>query len=91
VLYGATFQVATPQAATITGVALIRLGATTHAFDENQRFQRLPFTKNATGVAVQTPSSSNRNRTPPGHYMLFILTGTNDTQVPSVAKIIRIS
>ena len=91
VAYGATFQVATPQAAAITGVTLIRLGAVTHAFDENQRFRRLPFTKNSTGVAVQTPSSSNRNRTPPGHYMLFILTGATGATVPSVAKIIRIS
>jgi hypothetical protein len=87
--YGTTFQINTPQVATVTRVTLIRLGAVTHAFDENQRFQKLAFTKNATGVAVQTPAS--RNRTPPGHYMLFILTGsTNSSLVPSVAKIIRI-
>lgn len=84
--YGSQFRVLTPQAAAITRVSLIRLGAPTHAFDENQRFQRLSFTADATGLTVRTPTSANR--TPPGHYMLFILNGSN---VPSVARIIQIS
>ena len=86
VSYGSQFRVLTPQAGAITQVSLIRLGAATHAFDENQRFQRLSFTADASGLTVTTPGS--RNRTPPGHYMLFILNG-ND--VPSVARIIQIS
>jgi hypothetical protein len=85
VAYGASFRVLTPDAAAITHVSFIRLGSTTHAFDENQRFQRLAFTADGTGLTVTAPSSSNR--APPGHYMLFILNG-ND--VPSVAKIIQI-
>jgi hypothetical protein len=83
--YGDQFRVVTPQAAGITKVSFIRLGAVTHAFDENQRFQRLSFTADATGLSVMAPTSANR--TPPGHYMVFILNG-ND--VPSVAKIVRI-
>ena len=67
----------------LKGVRVVDL---THAFDENQRFQRLSFTADASGLTVTTPAS--RNRTPPGHYMLFILNG-ND--VPSVARIILIS
>jgi hypothetical protein len=86
VAYGSQFRVLTSQADAITRVTLIRLGAATHAFDENQRFQSLAFTADATGLTVTTPGS--RNRTPPGHYMLFIL---NDNDVPSVARIIRIS
>jgi hypothetical protein len=86
VAYSSQFRVLTPQAAAITRVSLIRLGAATHAFDANQRFQRLSFTADATGLTVTTPGS--RNRTPPGHYMLFILNGNG---VPSVARIIRIS
>jgi WD40 repeat protein len=86
VAYGSQFRVLTPQAGAITRVSLIRLGAATHAFDENQRFQWLPFTTDATGLTVTTPGS--RNRTPPGHYMLFVLNGNG---VPSVARIIRIS
>jgi hypothetical protein len=83
--YGASFRILTPDAAAITHVSFIRLAAVTHAFDENQRFQRLSFTADATGLTVTAPSSSNR--APPGHYMVFILNG-ND--VPSVAKIVQI-
>ena len=83
--YGEQFRIVTPQAAGIRKVSLIRLGAVTHAFDENQRFQRLSFTADPTGLTVTAASSSNR--TPPGHYMVFIL---NDNDVPSVAKILRI-
>ncbi|MFL5495154.1 MAG: galactose oxidase-like domain-containing protein [Gemmatimonadales bacterium] len=84
--YGGKLRIETPGAAAISHVSLIRLGAVTHAFDQNQRFQRLQFTADATGLTVTAPSS--RNRAPPGHYMLFILDG-ND--VPSVGTIIRIS
>jgi hypothetical protein len=84
--YDSQFRVLTPQAGAITRVSLIRLGAATHAFDENQRFQWLSFTADGTGLTVTAPGS--RNRTPPGHYLLLILNG-ND--VPSVARIIRIS
>jgi Domain of unknown function (DUF1929) len=83
--YGQQFRVTTPNPAAITHVSFIRLGAVTHAFDENQRFMRLAFTKDATGLTVTAPGSSNR--APPGHYMLFVLDG-ND--VPSIAKIVRI-
>jgi hypothetical protein len=86
VAYGARFRVLTAQASAIRKVSLIRLGAVTHAFDENQRFQRLSYTADATGLSVTAPGS--RNRTPPGHYMIFILNGSD---VPSVGKIIRIN
>lgn len=82
--YGSTFGVATPDAADITGVSLIRLGSVTHAFDMNQRFQRLGFTRTAEGLTIAAPASAER--TPPGHYMLFLLNGSG---VPSVAKIVR--
>lgn len=83
--YGIPFNVTTPDAAGIAKVSLIRLGSTTHAFDMNQRFQRLSFTRGTGALTIAAPTSSNR--TPPGHYMLFILDG-ND--VPSVAKIVRV-
>ena len=83
--YGEQFRILTPDAAEITRVSLIRLGAPTHAFDENQRFQWLSFTADADGLTVTAPTSSNR--APPGHYMVFIL---NDGDVPSVASIVRI-
>jgi hypothetical protein len=85
VAYGSQFRIETPDAPAITHVSLIRLGAVTHAFDENQRFQRLTFTADASGLTVTAPTSSNR--APPGHYMVFILNGAD---VPSVAKIVRL-
>jgi hypothetical protein len=81
--YGTSFSVLTPQAAEIVKVSLIRLGSTTHAFDMNQRFQRLSFTRLADGLSVSV--ASDPNRTPPGHYMLFVLNGNG---VPSVGRII---
>jgi hypothetical protein len=83
--YGATFRLETAQADEIVKVSFIRLGAATHAFDENQRLQWLNFTNDATGLTVTAPSSSNR--APPGHYMVFIL---NADDVPSVARIVRL-
>jgi hypothetical protein len=85
VRYGTSFSVGTAQAQSISRVSLIRLGSTTHAFDMNQRFQRLSFTRQSGALTVTAPT--NRNRTPPGHYMLFILNGDG---VPSVARIVRV-
>ncbi|HEY5940684.1 MAG TPA: galactose oxidase-like domain-containing protein, partial [Gemmatimonadales bacterium] len=85
VRYNNAFKVITPDAAIITKVSLIRLGSVTHGFDMNQRFQSVPFTRDATGLTMTV--STGRKRTPPGHYMLF---GLNDAGVPSVAKIIQI-
>jgi hypothetical protein len=88
--YGATITVTTPQAATVTRVTLIRLGAVTHAFDQNQRFQALTIvSRTSSALTVRAPSLPNEM--PPGHYMLFILTGPAGSDVPSVAKIIKIS
>lgn len=83
--YGTSFDVTTSQAASIAKVSLIRLGSVTHSFNMNQRFQRLPFVRGTDKLTISAPT--NRKRTPPGHYMLFILDGTG---VPSVAKILQV-
>jgi hypothetical protein len=83
--YGQSFSLGTAQASDIRKVTLVRLGSTTHAFNTNQRYNRLSFTITTGGLAVKTPG--NRNLAPPGHYMLFILNGKS---VPSVGKIIRL-
>ena len=83
--YGSRFSVTTPDAAAITKISLIRLGTTTHSFNMNQRYQTLDFVADAGALTVTAPT--NRNLTPPGHYLLFIL---NAAGVPSVAKIVRI-
>jgi hypothetical protein len=57
----------------------------THAFDDGQRANTLPFTRTATGVDVTAPAGPNL--APPGYYQLFIL---NRDGVPSKSRIIRI-
>jgi len=83
--YGGSFRIGTPDAASVSQVTFIRLGSATHAFDMNQRFQRLPFTSDATELTITAPTS--HSRTPPGHYLLFIV---NAKGVPSVGKIVQV-
>jgi hypothetical protein len=83
--YGQQFAISTPDAANVTAVTLVRLGSFTHSFDQNQRFNRLAFTRSTGVVNAVTPASGTS--CPPGHYMLFILMNG----VPSVAKIVHVS
>jgi hypothetical protein len=83
-VYGSTFTVGTTSAASIAKVMLIRLSSVTHAFDMNQRGNRLSFSAADGSLTVTAPL--NNRLAPPGHYMLFIV----DTGgVPSVAKVVR--
>jgi PKD repeat protein len=84
-VYGGTFAVTTPDAASITSVALIRLDAATHAFDQNQRYVPLSFSAAAGSLTVNGPPSGGV--APPGFYQLVIENGAG---VPSVASMIRI-
>ena len=83
--YNATFAVATPDAARISSVSLIALGAVTHAFNENQRFVPLTFTQAGGSLSVTGPI--NGYTAPPGPYMLFLV---DDLGVPSVAAMVRL-
>ena len=65
-------------------MSLVRLSATTHSFNHNQRYLALSFTQDATRLTVQAPA--NGNLAPPGYYMLFIV---NANGVPSVAQFVR--
>jgi hypothetical protein len=86
VTYGEAFLVETPDAASVTQVTWLRLSSVTHAFNMNQRINRLAFAPGPGGLTVTAPP--NANLAPPGHYMLFLLNGDG---VPSVAKIIQIA
>lgn len=83
--YGASFTVSTPDAASIAQVSLVRLGAVTHAFDQDQRFVPLSFSAGSGALSVQAPS--NGNVAPPGYYMLFVVNGSG---VPSTAAFVRL-
>ncbi len=82
---GQTFFVGTPDAANITQVTWIRLGAVTHTFNQEQRFSYLSFSQARGGLHVTAPPSPNL--APAGFYMLFLLNGSG---VPSVASIIQV-
>ncbi len=83
--YGATITVDTPQARSVTAVAIIRTGAVTHAFNMDQRYVALSIAhRSGNSLRVQTPPDANV--APPGYYLLFVL----QNGVPSVATFIRL-
>ena len=85
--YTAAFSVETPNAPGIGKVSLLKLGAATHAFNNEQRYLDLPFSMtDGTHLSVSAPAHSNL--APPGYYMLFIL-DTNG--VPSVARMLQVA
>ena len=84
VKYGSSFFVQTPDGAGIRAVNLIRPGAATHNFDQDQRFVPVTFSVVSGGIQVNAPSNSNL--LPPGYYMLFLVSNAG---VPSVAKFVR--
>ncbi|MFN8140317.1 MAG: galactose oxidase early set domain-containing protein [Fimbriimonadales bacterium] len=88
---------------TIDKISWIKLGAVTHAFDQDQRFiPGPPKSEWTTGtdvvghyIQITAPLNTVGNRyAPPGHYMLFIMTQTTawgrTEYVPSVAKYLQI-
>jgi galactose oxidase-like protein len=79
--YGQTFTVSTPDARSITRVALIRPSSVTHSLHADQRYVDLSFTAlDANTLSVTAPGTGNE--APPGPYMLFVLA----SGVPSVAS-----
>jgi len=74
--YGSTFQVQTPDAASITSVVLVRAGAVTHAFDMDQRLVGMSFTAGIGALNVTAPP--NGNIAPPGYYLLFLLNSAGE-------------
>jgi hypothetical protein len=83
--YNESFFVASPEAAEVVRVTLIRLGSVTHGFDQSQRLVDLSFRRVARGLSVQTPASAAL--APPGPYLLTVL---NDASVPSTSAVILI-
>jgi hypothetical protein len=86
-IYGKTFHITSPQASTITRVALIRAGATTHAVHmDDQYYVDLTWTVSGTTMTVNSPTTSNA--IPPGYYMLVIIDQNN---IPSVMPFIQLT
>jgi hypothetical protein len=92
--YGSTFQITTPDPASVSSVLLVRPAGVTHAFNMEQRLIKLNFSVNTslTGT-LDVTAPPNGNVAPPGFYMLFILNSTSSatsTGTPSVAKFVQI-
>jgi hypothetical protein len=87
IAYGAGFAIATPDAARIAEVVLLRPGAVTHAFNQSQRHVGCAITAAGVGV-VQATAPPNGNLAPPGYYLLFVVDGD---RVPSMGVWIRLS
>ena len=83
--YGAAFRLGTPDGGSVVQVSLVRLGATTHALDVNQRLLALPFAPAPGGLVVTAPSDPTA--APPGYYQLFLVSGNGAV---STGRIIRL-
>ena len=84
--YGAQITIPTPDPSSITSVSLVRLMATTHHYDANQRLVWLQIVnRGSSSITVSAPT--NANIAPPGYYMIHLL---NASLIPSVASIIKI-
>ena len=84
--YGNQITVSSPDSQSVASVSLVRLGATTHHYDANQRLIWLQIV-NRTAGTLTVSAPINFNVAPPGYYMLFIL---NPSGIPSVGQIVKI-
>jgi hypothetical protein len=71
----------------IAEVVLMRPGAVTHGFNQNQRYVGCVIT-GTTATAVQATAPPDGNIAPSGNYLLFIV---NTDRVPSEGKWIRLT
>ncbi len=88
IAYGESFVIGKPPGDQISSVCLIRPGAVTHSFDQNQRYVKLDSVvvlPGDAGLRVVAPTSGSV--APPGDYLLFIL---NQSGVPSIARWVRL-
>jgi hypothetical protein len=86
--HGCTFAITVTASNGVSGVCLIRPGAVTHAFNQDQRYVPLTFTQDGSTVTVDGPLDART--APPGDYMLFVLDNTS-RKVPSVASWVRVT
>jgi hypothetical protein len=85
VSHGASFQIATPNAASIQKVGLMRLGSQTHSVEMEQRYLPLSFTAGDGALTASVPA--NVHTAVPGVYMLFVV---DSAGVPSVARMVNL-
>jgi hypothetical protein len=93
--WGGWLRVEVQNGVSVSRATLVRLGSTTHGFDQDQRFIELaldPERGGAYTVSLPTlprnqPSVQHRNIAPPGYYMLFLLSNLGQ---PSLGHYVRV-
>jgi hypothetical protein len=83
--HGGSFQITTPNAASIQKVGMMRLSSQTHSVEMEQHYLPLSFTAGAGTLTATVPA--NMNTAVPGVYMLFIV---DSAGVPSVARMLAL-
>ncbi|MET7304372.1 galactose oxidase-like domain-containing protein [Embleya sp. NPDC005575] len=90
ITYGSSFLVDTSDdVERIHRVALLRAGSATHAFNSDQRYVGLGFTRRSGQLEVTAPP--NGNVAPPGWYLLFIAATADSQVVPSEGVFVHLS
>jgi hypothetical protein len=87
IAYGAGFSVQTPLPGSIAEVVLMRAGAVTHGFNQNQRSVGCAVT-GRTSTEVHCTAPPDGNLAPPGWYLLFIV---DADRVPSTGAWVRLT
>jgi hypothetical protein len=81
--YGETIRIATPDAASIDNVVVMRNSAVTHLVDGDQRAVQLPVVRRTPG-AVSVKAPPRPEVAPPGPYLVFLNQKVGGRMVPSV-------
>jgi hypothetical protein len=91
--YGTQFTVNASGLGLTPNVLLMRPGSVTHGFDNEQRSVPLHFTQFDGGLTVDPPDNTDaaRYEAPSGYYMLFVVSGQGDSQIPSVAQWVQLT
>jgi len=87
IAHGAAFSVDTPTPGAIAEVVLMRPGAVTHGFNQNQRYVGCAIS-GTTATAVKATAPPFGTIAPPGYYLLFLV---DHDRVPSAANWIRLT
>ena len=85
--HGDVIHITSPQAVNIKWASLIRNCVTTHSWDSSQRLIDLEISNRA-GTSLTARVPANRNLTPPGWYMLFLV---DNNGLPSVAHWVQMT
>lgn len=85
--YGATFTVASPDAADVARATLVRIGSDTHNLNTDQRLVEAPIATSTEPGALHLQAPPSSAVAPPGYYLLFLFDGAG---VPSEGAMVRV-